>query len=306
MSRKPTNNKPAKPANSPAQGNNPITKTEKNRIIKSIIKAVLHMFTVHDGGICDIDVRVLDADMGYQRDPGMGRLSKNWDPEKVGVLTVSYRDGKLYVVDGWHRVILARFLGIQYLPAMVFTDWSREKEIEHFLSQMKGITPLKPVDTFSGRLLLDDPVDTIIDRVCKAYNIRVGRSFPKQITRKLTTLGAARTVVASIGEEGFEWIMELLDNTKWLQKPKGITHQRLIAFGHVYLEGVREGCLDAYTERMQAVISNISSKQFDGCAAKQYPYEDFRSAAYDLAIDIARGNMKLADVMQVVPADTDD
>ena len=58
-----------------------------------------------------IDTAALISGQPYQRPIREGRLqelTRKWNPGLLDPLVVSYRDGKFYLVDGQHRVVIQR------------------------------------------------------------------------------------------------------------------------------------------------------------------------------------------------------
>ncbi len=57
--------------------------------------------------IMDLNTKDLVSNQPYQRDINQKEVAyivSNFDPHQIGVIKVSYRDGKYYVYDGQHRI----------------------------------------------------------------------------------------------------------------------------------------------------------------------------------------------------------
>jgi len=82
----------------------------------------------------------------YQKTPPkkVKYLVENWKEEVVGLITISFRDGIYYVVDGAARKAAAIELGIKNMDCQVYTDLTFGKEVELFqiihMGYRKGYT----------------------------------------------------------------------------------------------------------------------------------------------------------------------
>jgi len=61
------------------------------------------------------------------------KITSNFDENRFGVLTVSYRDGVYYIVDGACRVQIMRNLGYTHAYAMVLTGLTHTQEAKLFI-----------------------------------------------------------------------------------------------------------------------------------------------------------------------------
>lgn len=67
----------------------------------------------------------------YQRPPQFSRIkeySSNFNPNQLGVLTISFREGQYWIIDGQHRVLLLKSKGIPYAMCEVHSGLSYEEE----------------------------------------------------------------------------------------------------------------------------------------------------------------------------------
>ena len=115
-----------------------------NDIISSInttaCNAVLANAKVYGGRkIAQIPVELLEI-AGYQRKQGNTVLSiaKGWDDRKCDPLTVSYRNGSFYVVDGQHRLAAAKLIGKPDITCVI-SEMSYEEEADYFARQKENV-----------------------------------------------------------------------------------------------------------------------------------------------------------------------
>jgi hypothetical protein len=92
----------------------------------------------NQGEFVMIDKNELFVDHAYQRDKinevRINAIASDWDWVMCGALSVSERDGKLWVMDGQHRKLAAdKRSDIKMLPCMVFDLDSQQKEAGAFV-----------------------------------------------------------------------------------------------------------------------------------------------------------------------------
>ena len=104
-------------------------------------------------------------------------LAANLDLEQIGNPTVNERGGKVYIIDGWHRIEALKLFGFadeDSVQCWTYTDLSEGQEAERFLKLNDTLT----VDAMSkfrvginaGRL-----VECDVDRIVRAQNLVVTR-----------------------------------------------------------------------------------------------------------------------------------
>jgi hypothetical protein len=77
----------------------------------------------------------------FQRNVDMLRIkkiAKDFDPKKVGVLTVSHRNGEYWIIDGQHRLVTLKTLGYHVWTCEVFRGLTYIEEAKLFDTQMEN------------------------------------------------------------------------------------------------------------------------------------------------------------------------
>lgn len=107
----------------------------------------------------------LEIDPRYQRSIENGEsqaliadIALNWHWGRAQVLTVARRDGRLFVVDGQHRLAAAKLRGdIQQLPCLIeeFSDVAEEAQL--FNDPNDKRRPVNAIDKFRAALVAGDP-----------------------------------------------------------------------------------------------------------------------------------------------------
>lgn len=118
----------------------------------------------------------LNIDPEYQRrmEPGWVKAHiASFDPEMLGYILVNKRsNGKLYVVDGQHRVELMRAVGWgdQNVHAELYDGLTQKQEAELFLAR-NDRKAVRPFDKFRARITEGDPVACDIERIVTAHGL---------------------------------------------------------------------------------------------------------------------------------------
>ncbi|GHU73220.1 hypothetical protein FACS1894184_21130 [Clostridia bacterium] len=121
--------------------------------------------------IGQVDINTLE--MGeYQRptcDRHVEKIARNFDPIKAGIIIVSERMGKLFLIDGGNRVAAMRKLSISVCPAMILLGLTAEEEADYFRKQGENTRRLSSYDKFRAGLVARDPVCIEIDVIIKKH-----------------------------------------------------------------------------------------------------------------------------------------
>lgn len=148
-----------------------------------------------------VDVKDLRVDV-YQREVDhirIKKMAKNFDEVLLGVITVSYRDGKYNVIDGQHRVMLCKAVGRKSLMAEVKEGMTLEEEAIYF-NAFNGADgeskPLKLYDSFRARVVAKDEATLDINEIAHKNGLKFGKA------NNNNTLSAYKTVFSIYRKEG--------------------------------------------------------------------------------------------------------
>lgn len=128
-----------------------------------------------------VDKDDLKIDGAYQRDlkEEARRIAKNWDENKVEVLTVNERpDGSLWLVNGHQRWGAAMMLEeVRLLPCHVVRLPGREEEAELFGALDANRVRITPFERYRAALAAADELAWFVEDLCDDLNVKVvGRS----------------------------------------------------------------------------------------------------------------------------------
>jgi hypothetical protein len=134
----------------------------------------------NDINIQNLKLDTLEIDsVAYQRAPNPSRVQRivaEWSPVAAGVLTVNRRtNAHLFVIDGGHRLLAMRALGIKQWPCIVYDGLDvTEESIEFVRAQNR--TALLHAQVFKARISGGDPVALEIVSIVSESGLKVGGS----------------------------------------------------------------------------------------------------------------------------------
>lgn len=102
-------------------------------------------------------------------------IADNFDPDKAGTLTVNWRDGFYWVIDGGHRYHAVVRMGWedQCMQCWVYENLSEAEEADKFLA-LNDVKPVSGMDKFQRALVAKRPQECDIDRIVRAQDLAVG------------------------------------------------------------------------------------------------------------------------------------
>lgn len=127
-----------------------------------------------------VDVRTLKL-AAYQRSPQMSRIrimASKFDENIIGTIVVSEREGQLFIVDGQHRVMLAKVKGIPFLWAEIHTGLTYEEEAKLFKIRNNDdgnqVRPAK-AEIFHASVESKDPDSIHIKKIVEDSGFKVSK-----------------------------------------------------------------------------------------------------------------------------------
>ena len=159
-----------------------------------------------------LPVGELVVDSSFQRPLDLRRverIAREFDPDLVGVFTVSRRDSGVEVVlDGQHRqaAILSLWGDDERVPCQVFHGLTHEREAEIF-AQM-NVRRVRPhtIDVYLAMLEAKDPEVCAVDAIVRAHGLTVDRGKNGGSVRAPETL---RRIFRALGGEMLAKVLDL-------------------------------------------------------------------------------------------------
>lgn len=131
-------------------------------------------------------------------DPSNPAVTNEFNPEVMGYISVSHRDGWYYVIDGQHRRHGAiAFLGdsSQQVQCRVFTDLTSEQEAELFL-QLNDQKRQSPMSKYKVALTAGRAIECDIERICRSLDLRIG------LDKSCEEIGCVTAIIAVYRKHG--------------------------------------------------------------------------------------------------------
>jgi len=163
--------------------------------------------------ISQVDINELQVSE-YQRptsDRQVDSIAQEFDPVKAGLIIVSERDGKLYLMDGAHRVGAMRKKQIPYCPALILTGLTYEEEADYFRRQGENTRRLSNYDRFRAGLEARDPVNIEIAQIVKKHDFVMSSSA--RMAKKLTAVQTVATIYRKYGAATLDKTLMLIRQT---------------------------------------------------------------------------------------------
>lgn len=157
----------------------------------------------------------LEIDRSYQREPRpawVKAIADNFDPSLLDPLSVSRRrDGRLFVMDGQHRLLAVRSIGWgdQKVPCIVHNGLTIEEEARRFNTQ-DNRKPLNIQEKFRARLLERDPVSVRIQAIVGEAGFRLNLTGGDTTNGEIPGVGTLLRIVHAYGPEILRDTLEVI------------------------------------------------------------------------------------------------
>lgn len=152
---------------------------------------------------CFISVDRLNTDYSYQRDLAENRvrkITKEFSPDLLGIITISQReDGRLFIIDGNHRVEAAKRCKVPQLFAEVFIGLTREQEAELFVKLNSGQKSPSFNDKLRAKIEAKDPQSVAYLDILNASGIAY--TFKKGDKNKFQAHKAGLRILSTYGPD---------------------------------------------------------------------------------------------------------
>ena len=105
----------------------------------------------------------------------VNELCANLDLEQIGTPTVNSKGGRVYIIDGWHRIEALRQFGFHdddKFPCWTYSDLTEEEEAERFL-KLNNVLPVDAYSRFKVAVAAGRITESDIDRIVRAAGLRV-------------------------------------------------------------------------------------------------------------------------------------
>lgn len=131
---------------------------------QGVDKVTRYKWSMQDapGVLAQVNKYDIKFDKSYQREINDGKvraIASDWSWLALGVITLADRDGKLYAVDGMHRVSAALLRSdIKDLPCVVFKTQSAQQEAKGFIQSNTLRKAVNTADKHRALVLSGDEI----------------------------------------------------------------------------------------------------------------------------------------------------
>lgn len=150
----------------------------------------------------------------YQRNCNIERAynyAENFNPNLFEVIHVSQRDGQYWVVDGQHRLVVAKKRGLQYITCQLHYGMTYEEEAKMF-DELNGTESSKPTTIHArvnARLEYKDPVMLDIKNIVETSGFVFGMDNSKRVNKIIAT-STLIFIYKQIGQAGLRRVLALI------------------------------------------------------------------------------------------------
>ena len=135
-------------------------------------------FTSHIGWVRLDQMKINPLAQQSLKQSWVDELAKNFNPDVMGMIHVSHRNGFYYIVDGQHRVAAAiQWLGdsSQQVQCHIYESLTSADEASLFLRINNKRNPT-PMSKYRVALEAGDPIERDIDRIARSIGVVIGTS----------------------------------------------------------------------------------------------------------------------------------
>lgn len=143
----------------------------------------------------------------------VNKMAKNFEEGLLGVLIVSYRDGKHYVIDGQHRLEAAKRAGVEDLVCQVHTGLTYETEAELFNKYNRERKKLTPLDIFKAELEAGDSGAIKISQLIESHGFILGTGGGNAAHNGIVAIAMLKDIYRKEGEENLDRVLGLIRAT---------------------------------------------------------------------------------------------
>ena len=157
----------------------------------------------------------------YQRGLKKNRsrsYADRYDPDIFGIILVSFRGGKYYIIDGQHRVEAARMKGIKTVWCQVLTGLTYEQECDKFYKINNSRSALNANHKFNALVEQKEPTALEIVAALNRYGLSFSKEGNELLDNCVTAVGSLRKIYSNgekdDGTTGYDTLCTVLSIVK--------------------------------------------------------------------------------------------
>lgn len=223
-------------------GNVPPTKneTQKAPVVIAVDERAVAIESIVEnskltGGYQRVPLYLLSIPRYQRQEKGkVKKIASEWSEIKCDPLKVSYRDGKLWIVDGRQRHAAATLIGRGNLMCRIITGMTELDEFSDYEEQNDNKAAMSVYDKIVGRASLGLNPGKEIMRICDESSvILTGRNGN---VGECSCPSAIQFSYKAVGEDGMKWVFRLIDALGWKYTRNGYKNTLVRAMTLTYAE----------------------------------------------------------------------
>lgn len=155
------------------------------------------------------DLHLADYQRGLKKSRSK-RMAEQYDPDIFGIVLVSYREGKYWIVDGQHRVECCRMRGIKTVLCQVLEGLTYEEEASKFYEVNNSRVRLTANHKFNARVERKDADALSIVRALNRYKFTYAKEMSDQGDNCVRAVGTLEKIYKESGYSGLCEVLEIL------------------------------------------------------------------------------------------------
>ena len=163
----------------------------------------------------------------------VNQLARNWDINKMDSLkgSVHNEELRISVIDGYHRVMAAKALGLPGLEVEILNNMPENpeerliKEATYFATQGDEVSKLTPVQKHKANVLRGVTENVAVDELIKKYHISLKKnpSHGRVTTGELAGFTIALSVAKNNGKGMLDMVLNVLCESRWNISKNGLS-----------------------------------------------------------------------------------
>lgn len=149
----------------------------------------------------------------YQRGLRRSRVQRyadRYNPNIFGIILVSFRDDEYWIVDGQHRVEVAKLLGINTVWCQVLYGLTYEQEAEHFYQINDSKSRLNANHKFHSRIEAKDGQCLAILNSLQKYGFTYSKEGSEHTPNCINAVVSLQLIYRQNGVDGLNLVLEIL------------------------------------------------------------------------------------------------
>ena len=213
----------------------------------------------------------------YQRKAkSLNKLRKNWNDALYQPLKISLRGGKHFVIDGNHRIQVAKEMGKTHLVAELLTGLNLEEESNLFANQSLAIEKLNCENTFHANYVGGHKYAVNLQNLLDEYGLTITFEEGKQqISGKNALINKAKKTPSC---DGIKFMLSFMKENNWLGREiQKECFESFIINGILYAYNTYSDMTHNVSKTLVKNM-NMSAKAYKKYVLKKYPGYDKRVA----------------------------